>query len=216
MLRDGDLQTAWLLEEHDASLVAAVLGGIVADSDDELERIAGLALLEGVQGMPREELPEAAYEGIRERTSIEVRLLLKRHETLPITRPAVADELDEVSRDVSLAPGQRYASVNALAHPETSEHLNHVATALVDDGTLSDDVGRRLAEGAARCGSPCAPSLESIAGVDSQMRALAFAAVAMMPANERASVLEQLRQAGSPEMTADERRAFERTSALSH
>lgn len=143
--------------DHERSEVGMYLASRLDESQDPLERVVTLTLLEGYES---QEVSDAAYENVTSRPFAEARLLARRHMTRPCPSADVASEF------VSLAQVPetrvRREAIRALGHQETSEQLLRALTA----APLEPSDWKHVAITIRACGGACLDSLEYVLSLD--------------------------------------------------
>lgn len=163
-------------------------------SAEPADRIAALALLDAMQAAEVRPLNAAVYRGLTGRPAPEAALLVAQYERAPLGDEAVADEIWALATEPGADRDLRLRATRALGFRETARDLESATEYLDEDGLLTRDVALSVvAPALVRCGSACAPQLETLAsGENAAGRLAALAAVARWKPSTQARVFDEV------------------------
>lgn len=193
------------------------LGLVAALSTDVTRRLAALMLLNRTPNLAPAVLPFAAYDSLHDRSSIEVALVLERHNSdVPLDREAAVavSRLIGDEPDTAVADGTARSAIVALGHPET-EDLLVTALDVVDVDGIPTDLVAQVGTAVGRCGAPCLDYITRLAASErSADRRAAYFAMAHLGREERGTVVYEIEHATRRVLDAEEQLSVDRVLRL--
>jgi len=172
-----------LIAQQSPKGVAAQLAGLVGQSSDRDERLAGVLMLYYEDHLDSAvvdlSLPDAAYQGLADKTVTEAFYIAELHRSHPPASRAAAEEL--VALAGSMDGRARRAAWGALGHAHTADELLEA----VGRSSFSRDDWHPIAHAVAFCGTACGQGLvQLVSHPERGVRMAAYEAVGFAPEGE--------------------------------